>query len=470
MEIARSTTQIFILRILSSVVGFVGLTVFAREFGASELGIFFLFQAVLAMLAIPANMGLRGATRKRISEGNDQGEFLSSAILLKILVLSLPLTILIIFGEIINGYIGRNLVFFLALAIIIQEFARLSLAVLEAEFSLSTAALLRFTRQVIWVGLGWTLVKSGFGLNAIVYSYIIGYVVIFICGWLKCSTPLGRPSIKRARSLTGYGIYDSFGNISQYGFNWMDIILIGVFLTSTEVGAYETAWRVTIPVVFLSQSLAMTLFPQISQWDASQIQKKIESTVSTALSPSVIFVIPSFFGSLVLSKEILQIVFGSSFETAWLVLIILMGMRFFEGFQIILGSLLKGIDRPDLAARATIAAIISNVVLNIILITQIGIIGAALATAISITINCAIHYYYSNRLLAIAVPSREVIWSIISSVIMATAVYIIKTSIVLDSITDLVVIILSGACVYILILFLFPSLRSKVFNQVRTVI
>lgn len=469
MKLAKFTSHIFISRVLSALIGFGGLAIFAREFDASLLGIYFLFQAVLEILAIPANLGLRGAVVKRISEGQNQNEYFSTVIILKIVALGLPLSILFLFQNQINTYIGKDLVIFLAIGMIIQEFARLSLAVLRAELHLSRVALLRLIRQAIWVTLGWVLIRAEFGINAVVYSHIVGYIVVFVLGCWTCTTSLVRPTLKRAKSLLNYGVYDAIGNISQYTVNWLDVIFIGVFLTSAEVGAYETAWRATIPVVFLSQSIAMTIFPKISEWSASQTQEKIESTISTAFLPSVVLVIPSFFGSLVLSKEILGIVFGTSYGIAWIALIVLTGMRFFQGLQVIFGRTLKGIDRPELAAQSTLIAIFSNILLNVILIPQIGIIGAAIATATSFVVNCIIHYYYTNKILEIIIPYQELLWCVISSLVMAIIVFFVKRSISLNNAPKLFTVILIGAISYSFVLFLFPPLRLKIFNQIRSI-
>lgn len=69
VNISRAVSAEFLVRILMMVVSFVGIAYFSRTLGATELGVFFLFKAALAFLAIPADFGTRLAIEKRISEG-----------------------------------------------------------------------------------------------------------------------------------------------------------------------------------------------------------------------------------------------------------------------------------------------------------------------------------------------------------------------------------------------------------------
>lgn len=469
MQIAKASIKLFVAKFLGAILGFIGLALFARELGPSQLGVYFLFQALLGVIAIPANFGIRGAIQKRISEGNSQGEYLSSAILLKFIALIALSCVIIIFKNHINSYLGSELAVLLVIGIIIQEFGRLSLAVLKGELRVGETALLQMIRQGIWLTAGWIFILRGFRVNSLVYSLILSYGVLMILGWTKSSTSLDTPSFGKVRSLVDYGRYDALGNLSQYFFNWMDVLLIGYFLASSDVGAYETAWRVTIVVTLFSRALATTIFPQISQWDAIETKDRIESTVSAALFPSLMFVIPSFFGTLVLSKQILEVVFGPSYTVAWIVLILLMGQKVIEGFYIILGSALNGVDRPDLAAQATVVATLSNLFLNVALIQSVGIIGAALATSGSFLINAVLHYHYTTKVIDITIPIKRIGWSIISSGVMALFIFSLKLNIIIDNIFYLTAIIVIGAIVYLSMLLLLPSLRTDVFKKVKSI-
>jgi len=468
MNFARSSVKLFLANVLSSGLQFIGIIFFARELGASQIGAFFLFQALLGMLAIPADFGLRGAVEKRISEGESPEVFLSSAILLKLIPITVIILVILILRPLINGYLGADFSIYLALAIALQEAAQLSIFVLRGELRVGETAILNVVQQAIWVGGGAVLVGYEFGAEALIFSLLVGTAVMMIWGWSKSSISLGRPSVSHARSLVDYGRYNVVSSIGGYFYSWMDVAIIGLFLTQAHVGAYETAWRVTAVTMLFSRAIASTLFPQMSQWDAENAKQRIESAVQDTIGPSMLLVIPAFFGVLVFSHEILGLIFGPEFTIASVVLIILMGEKVLQSIHIILGRTLQGINHPGLAAQATAASVLLNLVLNIVLIQLFGLVGAAVATTVSFAVNTILHGYYLSKFVTIELPYLEISWCILSSVVMASVLWVIQRVFSIDTIPRLLLPIAFGAIVYGILALLFHPIRTKVFTHLRS--
>ena len=461
MNLARSSVKLFLAKFLTAGLGFIGITYFARELGASQMGIFFLFQALLGMLAIPANFGLGGAVEKRISEGEDRGTFLSSAILLKIVPIAVLVLVILVFRSIINGYLGAELASFLALAIVLQEAAQLAVAVLKGELRVGETAVLEVVRQVTWVGGGALLIGYGYGVQALIYSLLAGIGVMLLWGWFKSSVSLGRPSINHGRSLFDYGKYNVVSSIGGYFYSWMDVAIIGLFLTQAHVGAYEVAWRVTAVSILFSQAIAATIFPQVSDWSANGAQQRIEDLISSVMTPSLYFVIPAFFGAAVFSEEILRYTFGEEYTIAALVLVILMADKIFQAIQLVIGKSLQAIDKPDLAAKATIASVVANAVLNVVLVLEFGIVGAAVATVLSSLLNDLLHFLYLRKYVSIHFPYREITECLISAVIMGGALLLLKHVYQISTLAELLVFVLAGGLIYGVTTLSLPTLRSR---------
>lgn len=469
MNLARSSTKLFLANLSNAGLQFLGITVFARELGASQLGTFFLFQALLGILAIPVDFGLRGAVEKRISEGEAPGIFLSSAIILKLIPITVIVLGILLLHPFINGYFGAELAVFLALAIILQEAAQLSVAVLKGQFRVGETAVLNLTRQIIWVGGGIILVNYGYGVNALIYSLLAGLCMILAWGWYKSSIPLKRPSTTHAYSLANYGKYNVVSSIGGYFYSWMDVAIIGLFLTQTEVGAYEIAWRVTAVSILFSQAIATTIFPQVSNWNADGIQDRIENLISSAITPSLFFVVPAFFGAVLLSQEILGLVFGEEYTIAALVLVVLMADKVFQAIQLIVAKSLQAIDKPDLAARATVVSVISNAILNVILVLKFGILGAAFATLISSLLNDLLHLIYLRRFIRISFPYREVAECVFASLGMIGGLHLLGTASEVDSLSRLIAFIILGVAIYGLLSLMLPNLRRRIISVIERI-
>lgn len=469
MNIVRSSSKLFLANTVGALVSFLGIAFFSRELGAAQIGVFFLFKALIGMLSIPADFGLRGALEKRISENEMKSTYLSSAIIIKLVPLSVIVVAILLFRNSINAYLGAELALFLAVAVVLQEAALLVIAVLNGELRVGETAVLRALRKVLWAGIGGALVFYGFGVHALIYGLLIGFSVIFIWGWFKRSTPLSSPSVNHAYSLFDYGRYNIVSSIGGYFYSWVDVAVIGFFLSQSHVGAYEVAWRLTAVVMLFSQAIATTIFPQISRWDATDAKHRIEAIIPRLITPSLIIVIPSFFGTLTLSRDILRLVFGTEFTMAWPVLIILMGEKVLQSVHVVLGRSLQGIDRPDLAAKATAVSVTVNVLLNIGLVFHFGMVGAAIATAVSFSINTLLHGYYLSKFVEITFPYSEIGWLFVSSLGMVTLILVIRSVFAITTLTQLLGVIILGALWYGVSVLTFRPLREKAFKVVKTV-
>jgi O-antigen/teichoic acid export membrane protein len=242
----------------------------------------------------------------------------------------------------------------------------------------------------------------------------------------------------------------------------MDVAIIGFFLTQSNVGVYEIAWRITAVTMLFSRSIATTIFPQVSQWHDDNAKERIEEVLPKVITPSMFFVIPAFVGIILFSHEILGLVFDPEYTTGSLVLIILMGEKIFQSFHTILGRSLQGIDRPDLAAKATVIAIALNFFLNIAFIFYYGILGAAIATTLSFLVNTTLHARYLSRFISIKIPLNEIRDLVLASVGMGIFLQLIRTVYPIGNLPRLTAVILLGVILYIVFALIIPSSRRMI--------
>ena len=467
MDLQKTSLKLFGAKLGIAAIQFLGIAIFANILNATNLGIFFLFQALLGMLAIFADFGLRGAVEKRISEGGSEGAYLSSAILLKLFPITLISIILLFSRQWINEYIGAEVTILLILAIIIYELAYLAIFVLKGELRVGEIASLQLGQQITWVTISGLLLFIGWGAVGLIYGLISGLAFVALWGWWKKSISFTKPTRTHARSLFNYGKFNLVSSLGGYFYSWMDIVIIGLLLSQAEVGVYEVAWRVSAIALLFSTAIGTTIFPQISNLGANDQLTEIESIIEKAITPSLMFVIPAFFGTLVISEEILSIVFGSEFGVASVVLIILSGEKIIQAVHIILGRVLKALDKPDLAARATIVSLFVNLILNVLLIQMYGIVGAAIATGLSFAINTALHAKYVAQFVEIRVPVREVGWCTFAALLMSGLVFAIKNVIVVNSIPELLLLVGTGGACYGLLVIGYSPIRHRIITIVQ---
>jgi O-antigen/teichoic acid export membrane protein len=222
--------------------------------------------------------------------------------------------------------------------------------------------------------------------------------------------------------------------------------------------------------MLFSKAIETTLLPQISNWDSDGSRIQIENVIPNAITASLFFIVPAFFGVLVLSQELLYYVFSPAYADAWPVLIILLGGKLFEGVDGIFKNVLSGMDRPDLAATAVLVSISLNVILNFTLVWFIGSIGAAIATTVSFCVSTAIIMYYLSNLITVQFPYREILSCLISSAVMAVALSIVQGFVGITSLPLVILFILLGGIIYISTIFLFPTIRQEIRTVLRAII
>ena len=467
MNVARSSFKIFLAESLGVVLSLVGITFFARELSSSELGAFFLFQALLFFLSVPTDLGIRMATEKRISGEADPASVLSTAILMKGGLLALTVTGLFLARDFLYTYIGYDLVAFLAVGLVLQEVSGLMKNVLAGELRVGETAFIDFSNTLTkYVG-GAILLVAGHGVVGLVVGHLAGLVVRLLLAFRASDTGFGRPRTDLMRSLGTYGKYAVLPHVGQQVHQWMDVLLIGFILTNNAVSIYELAWRIAGPVLLLARSIGTAIFPQFSSWDSAGSQEAIERLFSRIITPALLLVFPAFFGVAVLSREILSLVFGPEYAVGWLALILIMAGKVPGAVQNVVGSSLYGLNKPKYVTIGTSITIVTNVAFNLVLIWQLGIVGAAIGTIAATTLATTVMIYYLSRLINITVPYDELGWCLGASAVMAGVLYAAKTTIAIDSVAHLAGFVVAGVVLYGTFVSLYPPIKEQITSQLR---
>lgn len=232
----------------------------------------------------------------------------------------------------------------------------------------------------IWLNMGLIGAVTGF----VVPTIIIGLLSLsFIRNYLNLHSIKLHSTLKE---IAGFGFYvvlaSSIGLINTQ----TDSLLIGHLLDETKVGYYAVAVILMQAITLLPQAVQRVITPSIATYygkkDFDNIRKLIKKTVLKSL---IFTAFISVF--LALSGKILiKLVFTEEFLPAYTpMLVLLIGYSIYAAF-IPIGGCLGSIGKVKILYRITIIGAISNIFLNMILIPQFGLIGAASATSTSLII------------------------------------------------------------------------------------
>jgi O-antigen/teichoic acid export membrane protein len=393
--------------------------------GAEPLGIYHLSLGLVSWLSMVGTMGFSQAISKRISEGEEQGAYAAAGFLIQTVFFTVVTIGLLVAREYINTYVGYPVTGFLILILLVV------LGFSIVNDTLTGINLVHIYGILIPVKVGTRsllqilLIAAGLGITGLFIGHIAGIALIMIVGSyivLRNIPTLTRPTVRHFKELIKFAKYSWIGDIRGQMFNYMDVIVLGFFVSQTLIGIYSVAWNVTQFLILFSGSITNTLFPEMSRLSNEENPDAVSGLVEKSLTYGGLFLIPGLFGGALLGEQILRL-YGPEFSQGATILVVLVIAQLIQGYQKQLTNTLNGIDRPEMAFRVNGIFVVANLLLNVVLIYLYGWVGAALATAISGGISTVVSYVYVNSIIDFSFPRKEILYQIIASVVMACAVY-----------------------------------------------
>jgi O-antigen/teichoic acid export membrane protein len=463
MTIQRSSITVFSSQIAFTIAGFLATMYFAHVLGAEILGIYYLFFTVVSILLLFTDIGLGGGTIKRISEGKEKSEFFTASLFMHTFTLAVASVVVYLFRDYFNHYIGADVLFFLILVLVVFRYSHLFRAVLSGEKKVGTSSILNVIAQLARTGSQVILVILGFKLFGLLWGLCIGTFLSIPLRIKFIEVKLKKPKIYHVKSIFAFSKY-AFGiGFGEYLYQWMDLLVIGLFLPKMYAGVYGACWVFSSIAIFATTAIASTLFPYVSEWSANNKTKEIENAFKEGITYSLILAIPIFAGMLILSRDLLYYAYGSSFAIGWLVLIIMTGARLIEVVQTIIRHVLSGMDRPDLVFKITCVIIPLNLAANFVLVYTIGFVGAAIATLLTIIVSLALGLRYIKGVISISMPWTEIKDEVVSAIIMGVVVLLLAHY--FSGLLSLVMCAVVGAVVYFVILLsVNKKIRDRLFS------
>ena len=167
--------------------------------------------------------------------------------------------------------------------------------------------------------------------------------------------------------------------------HWMDIMMLGYFMDESVVGLYHPAIRTVglLRITFLALTnifspILSELYVQKKQEEMSSLYKLVVRWILTSTLPFAILLI-MFPGKTML-------LFGGQYIRAATVLQVLAIATLVQSFTGAGASALNMTGHPKVNLINSIIAVVINVILNVLWIPRYGIMGAALATLVSLSI------------------------------------------------------------------------------------
>jgi O-antigen/teichoic acid export membrane protein len=402
MEVQRHGIMYLLSTLGITIAGFFATMFYAHWVGAEILGSYFLFLSYFGILSLFSDSGIEYAAVKRISEGKDPDAFFTAGILLRIAVYSLTIAVFILFRD---RFVDLNQagLFWVLIAVLglgsICSHIRSSIV---GSNRLGLAASTLLLNNLVRIGAQVLLVFLGYRLLGLVGGVVAGFLCQLAIESRFIDQHVRRFGWEHVRDLLTYSVWAFLTSSGNTFFEYMDVLVIGYYLAVSDAGVYGICWTFSFSAIFLTMALSNTLFVKVSRWNSLGDSKAVTTSLTRACTYSLVFAIPILAGGILLGGPLLYYLYGASFSTGTLALILLIGMRVFQSVQQLCITYLMALNHNQEAFVVTGTMAAMKFVLDLVLVPAMGIPGAAVASLVTMGVGTGHAYLHLRKYIPVA--------------------------------------------------------------------
>jgi len=465
-EVQRQSIASFVTQITFTFIGFLSTMYFAHTVGASILGAFFLFTAYYGIINMVTEGGFGGAAIKRISEGEEQDAFFSAFFVIRSFFVIVVILALISCRRYFVDLNSEGIFTWLLLALIVSLFHGAIVSGIAGRGKMGIYAACNFINNVSRVFIQVVAVFLGYGVAGLVGGFVAGMLLAAIIELRFFDLHFVRFKWRHIKSLSSFSFWLFLTSTGMLLYSYTDIIIIGYYLGNADVGVYRVIFQFTSLAVIVTYTFRATLWPKVSRWRKTGEEKYIEESLSRALSYSFIIALPTFIGGILLGDKLLYFFYGAEFAKGYSILVILLFTQIINVFQLLFTMYLGALDRQKDSFNVTAIATTANIVLNVLMIPLIGIMGAAVATMVTMALNAILAQRVLSQNMRIRIEHDSILNILKASAVMAIFLGSYRLLIPLYNIWLILIPVVLGGMIYSILIL---KLNRKMCDELKGV-
>jgi O-antigen/teichoic acid export membrane protein len=445
-------------------IGFLSTIYFAHTLGPAPLGAYFLFLAYFGILNLVGDGGFGGAAVKRISEGKEPNEYFSAFVFIRIVLLAASVTVLLYAEPYFKDLTSSGVFFWLLLALIISVFSSSTAIGIYGSGKVGISQISNFVDILSRILFQIVAIFLGFGVAGLAGGFAGGLIVGGIVNFRYLDLKLVPFRISHLKNLSGFSFWIFLTASGSLVFSYADTVLIGFFMTNADIGIYRTAFQLTSVATFTTLAFQTVLYPKISSWEVQGRVREIENSLARAFTYSLLLAIPTCIGGWVLGDRLLYYLYGASFVEGAPALFFLLLVQVVNVFMFLATMSLNALNHPKDAFTITLIAALTNILLDIVLIPIFGIMGAAAATLIAMTLNAIVALVLLSRIISVKFEYKPIKNILYATGLMGIFLVCIHFLLPLSHVLAVVTVVILGALIYTLVLF---NLDREMHDEIR---
>ena len=459
-KIAKHTSLFYIQFVATLIMGAISGVIIPRIIGAADFGLVTLTNGVYGMGTGLLDLGSSHSVTRFVAKyraEKDESSLKTAVICTSIIKYAgsgvVGIVLFLFAGYLANQVFGmpeaENLFRLIAICAFLQPIILIITNTLYGYQQISKQVLLTIFLAAVTTGLSIFFVLQGYGATGVVVAGVIAMVITvplaialskkILIDLRKIKADL---SLSKIKEIIRFGLFLTVSNISAIIYTQADKVILGLFVTSAELGCYGLAFVIASMIEATSTPISSAMLPMVSELKGKNDNSSINKMFSLSSKYMAIYAV--FFTALAipLADPIFRIVFPEFIDSVLIFQILVIA----AGFRAVLHSfvsVVEGVGRVDITAKLRVVTMAVSLILLVILIPKFGLLGAPLA----FTINAGLYLLLSTiayaRILKLTFMYKDVVIAVICglvAMIVGWSVVDLIDSMILGIIVDMILI------------------------------
>ncbi|WP_435078463.1 flippase [Halococcus sp. AFM35] len=447
--------------------GIVFIPVISGILSVAAYGAYAQLLAIASLLAIVFELGLHGSLVRYAQDDGNTAELYYSlttfAVVVGVGVATVLYTVATPLSRLVLGGVEYAVVFRIGAVLVpLRIWGNMAGNYFRSEMQIKFFSGLRTARAYLSiVGVLVVLLLLHYGLPGVI-SVVVGaefLYVLFLQSIITRRLGIVRPSFEDFTRYLRYSIPLAVSIIAGNLSSRADRILIGYFLGASAVGIYSIVYQFATVLGLLAQPITTAYFPEFSRLIEEGRTDECLAYLEAGIRYFTTIGLPAIAGLYLVGPEIIEsLSTEATGEASITILPIIASGIFLFGLDEIYGIIFIASERTEILTFTRGVAAISNVILNLIMIPQFGILGAAIATMMSYGVGLMILIHKLKGYFTVSIDYYFMGKCGVASISMASIFTILNSNIVLT--------IATAPLFYFAILFVF---RGYTYDEVKRV-
>ena len=437
----------FLGLILGKLFSYVFHLIIAR-LGPEQYGLLSLGFAIVQSVVIISLLGLRGGILRYVSYNRSLGDerrvkgTITSSLKMGVTAAFFLGLIMYIFSDYISNF------FTPALSPILKIFAFLIPILVASDFFLTTMVAFHqnkysvfirdFLEKLVKVVFTALLIYLGYGLYGAIVAYVLGVITVFVLSFYfmeKNVFPIIKTKIKSInlkKELIKFSFPLLLSGAVALIVSWTDVLMIGFFRTTSEVGIYNAALTTASLLLLFPVALNTLFLPIITGLYSKNLINELRDVYKRSSKWIFVFNLPVFLLLLAFSKQILRIMFGKEYGLGNLALTILIFGYVWHTISLTSLKTLEMKKKTKTVFIIYFIAALVNIIINYLLIPKFGAVGGAIATSASFFIGGSLLMVSNYKIMSVQPFKANYLKSLVAGLLSVYVIYLIKEAIVVN--------------------------------------